>query len=128
MPESITRVTPVLAAQRTPVRPPFSRSTWERALLASTLPANEKLVGLTLAHLAGDVGYIPPSRIQGVRYLAKRVSLSQRLVRISKGVLEAEGFFERPPVEGWEAQVCRPILLTLPGCDRQEPAHTGEQP
>ncbi|GHH68484.1 hypothetical protein FHS35_009130 [Streptomyces umbrinus] len=126
MPET-NRVTPVLAAQSLAMRPLFSRSTWERALLASTLPANAKAVGLALAHLAGDAGYIPPGRIHGTRPMATLVSLRPRLVSISKGVLQGQGFITRPPAEGWTGEVSRPITLTLPP-ERQEPAHTGEQP
>ncbi|MGW3417030.1 hypothetical protein [Streptomyces phaeochromogenes] len=127
MPEPITRVTPVLAAQSLAMRPLFSRSTWERALLASTLPSNAKLVGLALSHLAGDVGYIPPGRVHGTRRMARLVSLPPRLVSVSKGVLQGAGFFDRPPAEGWTGDDCRPITLTLPP-ERQEPAHTGGQP
>lgn len=126
MPET-NRVTPVLVAQSLAMRPLFSRSTWERALLASTLPPNTKLVGLALAHLAGDAGYIPPSRIHGTRRMASLASLPPKVVSGSKKRLEGEGFFERPSDEDWTADDCRPITLTLPP-ERQEPPHTGEQP
>lgn len=121
-------VTPAYAAQSLAMRPLYNREAWERALLASNLPANAKLVGLALAHLASDAGYLPAGRIQSVRRMGPLVSLAPRLVRISKNVLGGEGFIRRPHAGGWtNPDLCRPITLTLRPA-RSEPPHTGEQP
>lgn len=123
MTDSNNRATPRSAAESLAMRPLYSRDTWERTLLASKLPERTKLVGLALAHLASDTGYLPAGRVQGCRRMAPLVSLAPRFVRISKNVLEAEGFIRRPHVEGWNEELCRPITLTRPA-----PSHTGAQP
>lgn len=127
MTESNDRAPGAVAAQSLAMRPLYSRTRWEEALLASDLHQNARLVGLLLAHLAGDAGHIPRGKVQGTRHLAPLVRLKPRFVTVSKNCLEARGFIERPPADGWTANVCRPITLTLPAQrpERPKSSHTG---
>ncbi|MEV0112332.1 hypothetical protein AB0H77_03610 [Streptomyces sp. NPDC050844] len=127
MPETITRAAPSMLPTVPRLTTTYSRRRWERAVLDSGLHPHAKLLGLALAHHAGDSGYLPPGHVQDARRLAPEVGLSGKFTRMSLNVLQNEGYIKRPPIEEWREQLPRPVTLTLPP-ERQEPPHTGEQP
>ncbi|MEW2570467.1 hypothetical protein [Streptomyces sp. NPDC047070] len=113
---------PERAAQSPVARPLYDRARWEQALLASGLQANAKFVGLALASLAGDAGYLPAGNVQSVRHIARLVGLQPNPVRVAMTALGVEKFILRPRAEGQSRTVGRPITLTLPS------SHTGGHP
>ncbi|MGW1035039.1 hypothetical protein ACWD4Z_22985 [Streptomyces antibioticus] len=115
-----------------PVREPYDRETWTRLLLTSSLHPHARLVGLTLAHLAGDAGYLPPGGPQHGEQLARITGLFGKNLRMSLSQLTQGGWLSRPPIETWHALEVRPVTLTMPedvtpasAAERTEPAHPG---
>ncbi|MET7982548.1 hypothetical protein [Streptomyces sp. NPDC005281] len=115
--ESLRMPTPAAIAQvlapRT--RNAYDRHRWEEALLATKVPHhNALLLGWTLAHMAGDAGYLPAGSTQMER-LAARAQINPKQARLSVMQLMQAGLVTRPDIETWEPrEVTRPITLTLP--------------
>ncbi|MFF5004659.1 hypothetical protein ACFY3G_17730 [Streptomyces phaeochromogenes] len=128
MPDTTTRALPSRLAAVPRLTVTYSRHAWERAVLDSDLHPHAKLLGLVLAHHAGDSGYLPPGHVQDARRLAPEVGLTGRFTRMSLNVLQVEGYVTRPPIEEWREELPRPVTLTLPSHNRRRPPHTGEQP
>lgn len=126
MAESLTRPTPSLLAEPRPALP-YSRSAWERAVMAGNLQVHARLLAFVLAHHAGDSGYIPAGHVQDARHLAPQLGMSGKVVRISLNFLISEGYISRPPIQEWTQDRPRPITLTMPPRTgvRQEPPHPG---
>lgn len=120
---SIAAPTP---ADLVPRREHYDRHRWESVVIASDLHRGSRLVALTLAHYAGDAGYLPPGGIQHPDVLAAATNLSTKNIRLSINQLQARGLIRRPDIATWTHEAVRPITLTLPRSARREPANTSE--
>jgi hypothetical protein len=132
----MTSIAPTPAAA-VPDRGPYQREAWTRALLKSSLHPHARLLGLALAHLSGDGGYLPPGGPQHGEQLAAATGLFGKHVRLSLSQLGQRGFLSRPPMETWHEEAVRPLTLTMPpaatpasvaavGAQRTEPAHPAQ--
>ncbi|NEB00600.1 hypothetical protein [Streptomyces sp. SID13726] len=108
---------------------PYDRHRWEAAVLGSQMHRSTRLVALTLAHHAGEMGHIPAGDLQDPDVLAEATGLVTRHVRQALAHLGRYGWMRRPgpdtATRGRAAK--RPITLTLPGARGELPS-TGEVP
>lgn len=131
MPDTTTAPRPVptpadLAAIARPPRPPaappavrtgygWPRGEYDRGIRGSGLPANARLVALTLAGLADRSGRINQDRAPSMGRLAQITGLSQRYAAPCVRVLETTGWLIRHPLPaGVPEHSPRGITLTLP--------------
>lgn len=124
MTESLIRAIPTPAALAPPPRPPFDRERWEDDVLSSELPANARLVALTLARYADASGHLPAHGPQTAHRLGARTNLSAKQARVSLYQLEHAGFIRRPSLNTWQPQqlarpvnLVRPVASTVPASD-----------
>lgn len=132
----MTRDTNPTPATAIPVREPYDRHRWERAVIDSSLHHTAKHVAMVLAHYADDAGYLAPDGPQHVERLMADTGHSGRFVRTALTALETYRLISRPNIHGWSArQGVRPVTLTLPlaprptdagGAVRTDPAHPGQ--
>lgn len=114
-----------------PVRAPYDRHEWERAVMASSLHYHAKHVALALAHYGGDAGYLPAGGPQETRSLSAATGLFAKHVRFSLSQLQGRGLISRPGITSWRApdgaarEEARPVTLTMPPA-RTEPAQAGD--
>lgn len=104
----------------------YERTVWERALLASELRRDLRLVGLILAHHATVDGRLPIDGPQRVESLCALAHINGKNIRVILRELECAGFLRRPNLATWRnRQASRPIALTLPAT-AAGPGHLGE--
>ncbi|MBK3630410.1 hypothetical protein JHN59_37560, partial [Streptomyces sp. MBT49] len=81
----------------------YDRLRWEQAVIASSLQRASKHVALTLAHYAGDTGYLPAGGPQHGDTLSPATGFTPQQVRQALGQLEHYRLISRPHMQQWDA-------------------------
>ncbi|MFF7012256.1 hypothetical protein ACFY9Y_22270 [Streptomyces fimicarius] len=97
------------AAKETP-RPPAHREPWQKAVLASSLPANFRFVAIALSTHADGTGHIAQQpRLIG---LVHNTGINARQVAVALTALRDRGFLRLTPPDG--RYDTADLILTMP--------------
>ncbi|MFM9594499.1 hypothetical protein ACKI1O_34565 [Streptomyces scabiei] len=117
---------PVPSAPARPEPAAYDRAAWERAVMASSMHSNCRLIAMVLAHHADEHGRITGGA-QDAELLAQESGVQAKYVRISLNQLERRRYMRRPSIQDWPDDAgIRPITLTPRSSSRAEPPSTGE--
>ncbi|MBK3619287.1 hypothetical protein JHN50_32405, partial [Streptomyces sp. MBT98] len=93
-----------------PEAPPAHRQPWEKAILASSLPANFRFVGIAVATHADGTGHIAQQpRLIG---LVHNTGINARQVAVALTALADRGFLRLSPPDG--RYDTADLILTMP--------------
>ncbi|MGW1437252.1 hypothetical protein ACWD7M_18615 [Streptomyces griseus] len=98
------------AAKEAPPRPPAHREPWQKAILASSLPANFRFVAIALSTHADGAGQIAQQpRLIG---LVHNTGINARQVAVALTALRDRGFLRLSPPGG--RYDTADLILTMP--------------